>query len=250
MSWVYAAVAVGGALIGGIASNRAANTQSDAANNATAAQQGMFGTTQQNLQPYMEAGRAPLAQLVSGTQPGGDLMPQSYTPYDIEKFKASPEYQIMMQQNAEALNASQNASSLSGGANSNNMKSLMGWTQGNAVNQYQTGLSNYLQQFLTGNQAKAQQFGTYQTLAGMGQNAAAGLGDIGTKVGGQIGENIIGAGNAQAAGTVGVGNAITGAMGQGYNSWLQQQYLNKYALNNGMSGAEYSNAEGVPITLQ
>jgi hypothetical protein len=38
---------------------------------------------------------------------------------------------------------------------------------------------------------------------------------------------MVGAGNARAAGTIGVGNAITGGMNQGYQAWLQGQYMNQ-----------------------
>src|ERR1700682_4879619 len=65
-----------GALIGGLAgadaSRSAANTQADAAKNATAAQLQMFNTTQGNLAPYMQGGTASLAALEQfmGITPG------------------------------------------------------------------------------------------------------------------------------------------------------------------------------------
>jgi hypothetical protein len=227
MSAVYVGAAVGGAVVGGLFSNHAANTQAGAAADASNAQLNMFGQTQKNLDPYMKAGEGAVSQLVQGTQPGGALMPQSYTPYDMNTFMNSPEYKLMMQQQEAGLNASQNASSLTGGANSNNMKSLINWTQGNTMGAYGSGLNDYIQQFMTGNQAKAQQYNTLSGVASSGQNAAAGMGGFATQVGGQIGGNIIGAGNAQAAGTVGVGNAITGSANQGYQAWLQQQYMSQ-----------------------
>ena len=252
MSWAGTAIS-GSAILNYFGSQQAAGQQAGAANNATQLQQQMFQQTQQNLQPYMNAGAGAEKQIVAGTQPGGNLMPKSYTPYDMTAFQNSPEYQLMMQQNAAALNASQNASSLQGGANSNNLKALINWTQGNTVSQYGAGLNDYIQQFLTGNQATAQQFNTLNTVAGSGQNAAANLGGMSTKVGANIGSNIVGAGNAAAAGTVGMTDALTGGIGQGYNQWLQQNYMNMYnqqGLNIGLSGSTYSNAEGVPITLQ
>lgn len=249
------AVSIGGsALIGYLGSKNASNAQVGAANNATQAQLGMFNQTQQNLQPYMQGGNVAMNELMAGITPAGSsytyggtpasgnpntpavpgttvngngsLMPSSYTPYSMSAFQNSPEYQAMMQQNSNALDASQNSSSMNGGANSNNMKSLVNWTQGNTLQGYGTGLQNYMSQFLTGNQAKAQQFNTLAGVAGMGQNAAANMGGFSTQVGGQIGGNIIGAGNAQAGGIIGGTNAITGGIGQGYNQYLQQQYMN------------------------
>ena len=153
-------------------------------------------------------------------------MPQSYTPYTMDMFKNSPEYQLTQNNQADAITGAENRSSLGGGANSNNMKSLMNWTQGNSMSGYSTGLNDYMSQFMTGNQARAQQFGTLQTAAGSGQNAAAGLGALSANVGQIVGQNIIGAGNAQAAGTMGITNAAAGGIGQGYNQWLQSQYMN------------------------
>ena len=232
MSWVGTAI-VGSALIGGISSNSAANTQASAANNATAAQLGMYNQTAANVAPWLTAGQGALSQLVAGTQPGGGLMPSSYTPYGLPQFQASPEYQNMQMQDQNAINASLNASSKTGGMNSNNLKGLIGWTQGNATSQYATGLNDYITQFLQGNQAKANQFNTLNTLSQGGQGAALQQGTISANVGQNVGSNIIGAGNAQAAGTVGVGNAITGGISSAYNQWLQQQYLNGSGANYG-----------------
>ena len=182
---------------------------------------------QMESQLRAKLGQAPVLAdyFSSGKKGDGSLMPQSYTPYDMKAFENSPEYQIMQNQTQNAVDAAGNQSSMTGGANSNNMKSLMGWTQGNALQGYSSGLNDYMSQFLQGNQAKAQQFNTLSGVAGMGQNAAANLGGFSTQVGGQIGQNMIGAGNANAAGTVGISNAMTSGIGQGYNQWLQSQYL-------------------------
>ena len=230
MSWIAVAI-VGGnlvsGLIGGSAAESAASTQAGAANNATAAELGMYNQTAANVAPWLTAGQGALSQLVAGTQPGGGLMPSSYTPYGLPQFQASPEYQNMQMQDQNAINASLNASSKTGGMNSNNLQGLTGWTQGNATSQYTTALNNYMSQFLQGNQAKANQFNTLNTLSQGGQGAALQQGTISANVGQNVGSNMIGAGNAQAAGTVGVGNAITGGISSGYNQWLQQQYLNQ-----------------------
>jgi hypothetical protein len=81
MSWFTTitageALVGGGALLGGFlgsdASRSAANTQADAARNATNAQLQMFSQTQSNLQPYMQTGAASLSDLQSlmGITPG------------------------------------------------------------------------------------------------------------------------------------------------------------------------------------
>ncbi len=55
-----------GGLIGGDASQSAAQTQANSANQASQVQQNMFNTTQQNLAPYMQQGGVALSQLAQG----------------------------------------------------------------------------------------------------------------------------------------------------------------------------------------
>lgn len=243
MSFVAAAIGTGivSGAVGLRGADIASSRQADASQRAIEAQQAMFAQTQKNLQPYMQAGEGALGQLVSGTQPGGALMPESYKQYGMEQFQASPEYQAMMQQNQAAMGASANLSSLSGGANANNMRSLMNWTQGNTIQGYQAGLGDYMKQFMAGNQAREQQFNTLQTMAGSGQSAAAGLGGVSANVGSNIGSNIADIGSAQAAGIMGQAGAIQGAIGGGYNAYLQGQYANP---NIGRVQTDY----GIPMT--
>jgi hypothetical protein len=237
MSWISVAVGIGGALIGGIASNNAANTQADAANNATQAQLSMFNQTQQNLQPYMQAGQTSLADLMAGLN-SGQFQQKAYTPFTSQQFQQDPGYQFQLQQGQNSLT---NAASMSGGMNSNNLKGLMGYSQGLANQDYQTALQNYMQQYQLGNQATQQNFSNLAGLAGMGQNAAAGLGGISQNVGASIGSNMIGAGNAQAAGQVGVGNALSNGIGSAYNNYLQNQYMGSMATGNSYSPSIYGN---------
>lgn len=233
ISWIPAIAGIGSALIGSSASQSAADTQAQSAANATQAQQQMFQQTQQNVAPWLQAGQGALSQLVAGTQPGGALTPTQYTPFTTAQFQQDPGYQFQLQQMQGAL---QNQSSLTGGMNSNNLKSMLGYTQGLASTDYQQALNNYIAQFQLGNQGKQQQFANLSALSGTGLGAGLQQGQISANVGQQIGSNIIGAGNAQAAGTVGVANAITGAGSTAYNQWLQQQYLQQPA----GTGASYS----------
>lgn len=86
---------------------------------------------------------------------------------------------------------------------------------------YTTGLGAWTNQFNTGFNAFTQNqnniWNKLYSLIGLGQNSAAQTGTIGAQVGGQIGQNMIGAGNAAAAGTVGSTNALTGAITGGIN---------------------------------
>jgi hypothetical protein len=224
MPWGVAA-AVGGALVGGIASNMAAGTQADAANNATNAQQAMFNTTVANEQPYMTAGSTALSTL------NGQL-PTLNTPINNTNWQQymDPGYQFQLGQGQQALQNSQAAGdgAMSGAA----MKGLIQYNQNyantaysNAFNQYQTQNSNI--------------YSRLANLANLGQNAAAGTGQAAVATGANEANTITGAGNAEAAGIMGTGNAVSGGISNGMG----------YMMLNNMSGGSLfggSSSAGVP----
>lgn len=188
MPW-GAAIAAGGAIVGGLissdASTSAANTQANAANQATAAQLQMFDQTRKDLAPYMQQGQIGLDQL-------NKLIanPNSVT--------TLPGYQFQLQQGQDAiLNGA-----AAGGLTGNTLKALSQYGQGLASNYYNTAYSQDL------------------SLANLGQTSAAGVGNIGTSVANSIGQNTIGAGNALAAGQVGSANAINTGINNGLQNWL------------------------------
>lgn len=65
MSWVAAAIA-GGAIIGAVGSNMAAGTQASGQQQAAQTQQQMFGTINQQEQPFIQGGYSALNQLMYG----------------------------------------------------------------------------------------------------------------------------------------------------------------------------------------
>lgn len=90
MPWGVAAAAVGSAVIGGVASQSAANTEAHAANNATNLQKSMFDQTQSNLSPFMATGAGAntmLSELLGVTpQVNGGLQYQNMT--DAQRSQA------------------------------------------------------------------------------------------------------------------------------------------------------------------
>jgi len=112
----------------------------------------------------------------------------------------------------------------------NNANAQQQFLNQNAV----TGLNNANTQYLDANNLQRQQlnnsnlqqqFSNLNTLSQTGLGAGLQQGQIGANTAQSIGQNIIGAGNAQAAGQIGSANAITGAIGQGYNAYLQNQFM-------------------------
>lgn len=217
MSWVAVAVA-GAGLVGGVlgadASKSAASTQAAAANQATQVQQQEFNQIRGDLAPYMQAGVVSLSDLMRLMGSGGDVMNSTLNRMPTAAdFHASPGYQWQLNQGLDAILNKQSA--LGGVLGGNTLKSLSTYGQGLA-NQDWTNFSNSFRN----NQNDV--FNRLFSLSGSGQNAAAGLGSIGSQTASQIGQNIIGGGNAQAAGMVGAANAASGAG----NNFLLAQLLN------------------------
>lgn len=122
-----------------------------------------------------------------------------------EQFKANmdPGYQWRLQQGAQGVmnQSSVGGSSLSGPA----LKALMEYNQGAASQEY----SNAFNRFQT---QQGNIFQRLTSMAGLGQNAAAGVGNNAMSAGQTIGANIVGGANAAAAGQVGQANAWGSAL--------------------------------------
>lgn len=228
MSSVATAI-VGGAVVGGLitanGAQSAANTQASAANNATATQQAMFNQTQQNLQPYMQAGKQYNNML---TQQMPNLI-QGFNP-TMQQLQSMPGYNFEMQQ---GLEAAQNGFAAKGlGSSGAAMKGAAQYAQGlasndinNLANIYYTNQGNAYNRLMAGTQ--------------MGANAAAGLGQTGAQYANGISNTITGAGNALAAGQVGSANAIANGLTGGINSYMgynmAQNAINANTFNNATS---------------
>ena len=244
MSFIAAAVgAVGSALIGGAASNNAANTAANAQNQATAAQQAMFGQIQQNLQPYIGAGSSALGQLTSGLNtsatggPGGQPgFLHNFTAQDLNSNLA-PNYQFQL---GQGVGATQNAAAAAGGAGGGNaLSAINSFAQNYAGNAYQNAFNNYQT-----NQTAA--YSRLSGIAGLGQASAVGSASGAPQFAQGISNTLVGAGANQAAGTVGVANAIGGGLNNlgGYLSLGQMINGNSsnfdgtgISINNGVAGA-------------
>lgn len=203
---------LGGAAIGAVGSILGSGQQADASRHAADIQQTLFQQTQQNLQPWMQAGNMALSQINQGLQPGGQFEHQ----FNLQDFQASPAYQFNLEQGKLALDK---ASAARGKFYApSTLQDIAKFSQGLASNEYQNAFNNY--QTGIGNI-----WNRLQTISGGGQNAAANLGTNAQALGQQLGANATGLGNAQAAGTVGVANALTGGLSNFANNQMLQQFL-------------------------
>lgn len=248
MSFVAGAIAIGaGSVIGAYGQMAAAGTQASAMNGATAAQRQMFNTIQQNEQPYMAGGGQALNTILYGEGIGGTAdgsgvgqgqFTKGFTPADMTA-NMDPAYGFMQQQGANAVRNADtpNEGALSGGA----LKDLMSFNQNYALNGYQNSFNNW-----TTNQNNV--FNRLSTIAGLGQNAAAGVGNNGSQISGGIASSIAGAGSAAAGGQLGAANAISG----GLNSYAGYSMLGSMMHPGGASSISpstmaYANSQADPL---
>lgn len=151
MSWMAAAV-VGGAVIGGVATNSAANKVAKGTDNALAEQAREFDVTQENQKPYLEAGKTAL----------GKLVVENDVPLDPSQVQLDPGYQFGLQQGQQAIDRKTAAAGgrISGAA----LK---------AAAQYGTdyATSGYSSAYARRNQARTDRLNRLAALAGVGQTA-------------------------------------------------------------------------------
>lgn len=191
------------------ASKSAANTQSDAARYAADLQNQNLQQTRQSLQPFINTGydaQSSLRNLLGlGTPTDGNTFGSLTKPFNAQTWEQwkDPGYDFQLQQGQQALQNSQAAKDgvLSGAA----LKDLIGFNQGMANTAYQNAFGRYMSQ----NDAT---YNRLSSLLGIGENAAAGLGNTGAQVTSNIGNTLTSGANAQAAGMIGSANAISGGL--------------------------------------
>jgi hypothetical protein len=209
--------------MGSQASKSAANTQAQAASQASDAQRAMFERQVELQEPFRQAGLKGQNRLLELLGLGEDKNVPGYGKYataefGMDKFTADPGYAFRMSEGMKALERS--AAARGGLLSGATLKGTQRYGQDLASQEYQNAFNRY----------QAERAGTlnpYQALAGTAQSSANVLTGAAGNLGQQLGSNIIGAGNAQAAGQIGSANAIVGGLGQGINFYQNQQLLNR-----------------------
>jgi hypothetical protein len=212
---------MGGALLGGAilssnAARGAAQTQADAAANATAQQQNALNQQIALNQPFYDVGVA--ANKGLSTQ-------APYTPAAFNyNQNTDPGTQFRLQQGLNAMNAT--AAARGGLISGNALKAGQDYGQAQGSQEYQNAFNRYL----AGNAQNAQAYGintaNQQFLANQGQSSANNTANSLGNFGNAAASNAIGAGNAQAAGQVGSANAYSSAVGQGIGAYQTNSLMN------------------------
>ena len=193
MGFVAAGVAVGGAVLSSQAQKSAAKKQAAAADRATDAASEQYYQTRDDLMPYQQAGAAAIPQLM-----------QAMKPIDREQslsdYYGSGEYAVMSNQANNNLMANAEATGgMGGSANANNLARIAP-----TLGMQHLGM-------LEGQ--RADQYNQLMGLAGMGQNAAAQVGNAGMNYATQAGNAYQNAAAAQAASGIAQANTWSNTLG-------------------------------------
>lgn len=196
-----AAAVLGSAIIGGGASifgaSKAADAQTNAANQASATQKAMFEEAMANSRelssPFINMGKDAISPLQRLTTPGAD---------QTAALEETPGYKFALSQGEKGVTNQATMGGLSG----NTLRAGAGFATGLAQNTWSDVVNKLLAQ------------------VGMGATTAGSIANNNmsnaTAVGGQLGANITGAGNAQAGADIAGANAVSGGVGNISNALM------------------------------
>lgn len=195
---IGAAGAVAGGAMAASGAKKAAKTQAASADQASQIQWDMYDQTRKDLDPYKQAGDTSLNQLMGQMTPDG-YFNQTYTGQDIY---SDPSYQFRLQQGQDAIQSS--AAAQGGLLSGATLKALQNHGQESASQEY----SNAYNRF---NADQTNRYNRLSNLVGIGQNAAAQVGNAGAQTAQAVANNTMAGANSIAAGQVGSANAWAGA---------------------------------------
>jgi hypothetical protein len=224
MPFIIGGAILGTAIIGGVASNKAAKTQAKGAGAAADLQFQQYQQTREDLMPWQDSGKTSLWHLMRlegmndalPQEPGYGSLAQSYTGDNLQN---DPGYQFGMQQGEQAIN--RRASAMHSRLSPATLQALSRFNQDYAGTKFNEGFQRDLA-------TKQNKFNQLFALSTAGQNAATQTGYQGMNAATNAGNAIMQGANASAAGTVGVANAVQGGLSQGINMWQQQRQLDQY----------------------
>jgi hypothetical protein len=177
-------------IIGGQAAVTSGNQQQGGIQNAENTVQGMYNQDSPYYQPFIQNGTAAANQATQMAQNG----------FTQTQFQQSPGYAFNMQQGLQAIN---NAQSVRGGALSGGaQRAMSNYGQQNASNEFQNAYGRYANNINQLNSIGNQGLQATNSLASLGSNYAAQMGNLQT-----------GMGNSQASETLGKAAAFESVFG-------------------------------------
>lgn len=207
---IAGAVAAGGLLASNAAAHASTN-ESNAAGAASDVQESEFEQTRADQKPYLDSGYAALNQI------NGNMADYN-KPFSMSDFQEDPGYQFRMDQANQAIERS--AAARGGLDSGDTLKALTNYNQDAASAEYNNAYNRYTQQ----NQGA---FNRLASVAGIGQTAANTDANAGASTAASIGSNIMSGANASAAGSIAQANNVNNVIGQGMNTWMGYQMMNR-----------------------
>ena len=223
MSGVITAVA-GAAVLGAVVStnntNKAIAAQQQGAQQSNDTQWNMYQQNRADNQPMMDARNKAIGQL-------GDMTANGFQ-YDQY---SDPGLAFQLKQGQDTINRqTANRGGLMAGST---MGALENYSQGLGSQAYQGAFNRY--------QANV---GNLMSIAGLGQNAGAQVGQSGMNTANQIGSNTMNAANGQAAGYLANGNMMTGTLNNLGTQWTNYNMMNNLSSMQGMNAQGGYGASG------
>lgn len=208
----------GSSIIGGSmkgrAAKRAANAQAASAEEASRLQREMYAQQQALQDPYRQAGLTGQNRMMELMGLGGNVNAQDYGRYGrdfaMSDYEADPGYAFRLSEGNKALERSAAARGMV--MSGQMFKGAQRFGQDLASQEYQ----NAFQRYQTN---RTNQLNPLGALMSSGQNASNVLTGAAGVLGGQLGENAMGAGNARASGYIGSANAYADAISGATNAF-------------------------------
>lgn len=218
----------------------AADQAREAAREANAIQLYSLEQQQQNLQPWLDAGRGALTTLSGMVQPGGELTRDfvAPAPFDPSKVTMDPGFDFRLREGQRAIERS--AAARGGALGTGTLRGLARYGQDYASNEYGAAYGraaseydrNFNNAFNVFNANQTNKFNRLASLANVGQTATAqsnsAYGNYGANVsntamqtGSTLSDLSTQAGNARASGYVGAGNAWNTSLGNFANNFTK-----------------------------
>ena len=220
---------IAGSVIQGYGAKKAADTQAEAMDRATAAGERMFNRQVELQEPFRQVGVNALPDLVAASQ---------YTPFGMEQFQADPGYGFRLKEGIRAL---ENSAAARGGLLSGNaLRGITRFGQGLASEEFDKAFNRHQAGF-------ASKLNPLQALAGVGQTSANTLSNAAGQYGQNLAQGAATMGNIRASSYMNQANALAGGIGQGLNYYQNQQMMNRIFPQQQLSGAAPLGMPGNPF---
>lgn len=222
MTFWVAGATIGSAVIGGVASSKAADAQAAAIRSGQASQERMFNKQTELQEPFRQAGLAGQNRLMDllglSDRTGAAGYGTAAQPFGMTQFQADPGYAFRLQEGLKALDRS--AAARGGLLSGNQLRGVTQFGQELGSQEYQNAFNRFQAE-------RAGQLNPLQSLMGAGQTSANMLTGAAGQFGQQQAESAANLGNLRASGYMGTANAITGGIGQYMNYRQNQQLMNR-----------------------